>query len=246
VNQLIRISDIIQEHLANEDNYLIDDEKGKLIPSYLSALAKNFASEHQHIADEIRHVEKHLHHIKEVVVLQKDISGIVGIKENIILNEIADLAIQMGLPDGERKEIDVIKNYTYYGSIFSEKAKLLQILVNLIRNARDSVLAFQGISKKIAVCIKECLEKKCIEIIVEDNGSGISQENLKSIFSFGFTTKPDGHGFGLHSSAIAAKELGGSLKVESAGVGKGAFFIVELPLPKVQDEVAVKQAVQEQ
>lgn len=69
-----------------------------------------------------------------------------------------------------------------------------------------------------------------VRIAVSDNGVGIPPENLTRIFHHGFTTKRDGHGFGLHSGALAAKELDGTLSVASEGVGKGATFTLELPL----------------
>ena len=55
---------------------------------------------------------------------------------------------------------------------------------------------------------------------------------LDPIFNHGFTTRKDGHGFGLHSCALAAKELGGSLTGESAGPGQGATFTLTLPLAR--------------
>jgi two-component system NtrC family sensor kinase len=58
---------------------------------------------------------------------------------------------------------------------------------------------------------------------------GIAAENLKRIFAHGFTTRKNGHGFGLHSGALAAKELGGSLRAQSVGPGQGASFVLELP-----------------
>ena len=61
-----------------------------------------------------------------------------------------------------------------------------------------------------------------------DNGIGIAKENLKELFRHGFTTKKHGHGFGLHSGALAAKEMGGTLTVHSDGEGKGATFTLEL------------------
>ena len=67
---------------------------------------------------------------------------------------------------------------------------------------------------------------------VRDNGVGIPAENLQRIFSFGFTTKRDGHGFGLHSSAVAAQEMDGSLLAHSDGRGNGAEFVLELPVVK--------------
>jgi signal transduction histidine kinase len=67
-------------------------------------------------------------------------------------------------------------------------------------------------------------------IRVEDNGIGIPPENLTRIFSHGFTTRPDGHGFGLHIGAINAREMGGSLSVASEGTGRGATFTLILPM----------------
>jgi signal transduction histidine kinase len=67
------------------------------------------------------------------------------------------------------------------------------------------------------------------KIEVVDNGIGIPEENLTRIFAHGFTTRRDGHGFGLHSSALAVRELGGSLQAHSDGTGKGATFTLLLP-----------------
>jgi signal transduction histidine kinase len=69
-----------------------------------------------------------------------------------------------------------------------------------------------------------------VKISVIDNGIGIPRQNLTQIFAHGFTTRKDGHGFGLHSGALAAKELGGALLVHSDGPGQGAVFTLELPL----------------
>jgi signal transduction histidine kinase len=65
---------------------------------------------------------------------------------------------------------------------------------------------------------------------VIDNGEGIAAENLTRIFAHGFTTKKDGHGFGLHSCVLAAREMGGSLLAASDGPGRGAAFTLVLPL----------------
>ncbi|GAO98540.1 sensor protein ZraS [Caedimonas varicaedens] len=87
-----------------------------------------------------------------------------------------------------------------------------------------------NVNRKINLSIKKDATGKDVYISVEDNGVGIDPDHLAKIFSFGFTTKKNGHGFGLHASALAAKEIGGSLKVESQGVGKGAVFTVALPI----------------
>jgi signal transduction histidine kinase len=73
-------------------------------------------------------------------------------------------------------------------------------------------------------------EDSRINIVVTDNGVGIPSENLNRIFNHGFTTRQQGHGFGLHSGALAAREMGGKLTARSDGSGAGATFTLELPL----------------
>jgi C4-dicarboxylate-specific signal transduction histidine kinase len=114
----------------------------------------------------------------------------------------------------------------------SDKSKVLQILINLIQNAKDSFLFedYEFPKKTIVVKVwKIDVENPKVNIEVSDNGIGISSENLKKVFMFGFTTKVKGHGFGLHSSAISAKELGGALLVRSEGLGRGSAFSLALP-----------------
>lgn len=111
-----------------------------------------------------------------------------------------------------------------------DKHKILQILTNLLRNAKHAVEDFGRPAGRIAVTIDADGERS--RIAVTDNGVGIAPENLTRIFRHGFTTKKNGHGFGLHSGANAAKEMSGRLSVHSAGPGTGATFTLELPVAK--------------
>jgi C4-dicarboxylate-specific signal transduction histidine kinase len=113
---------------------------------------------------------------------------------------------------------------------------VLQILVNLIRNAKYACDEAGRPDKRLSMRVTKGDE--LVRIAVRDNGIGIPPENLTRIFGHGFTTKKDGHGFGLHSGALAAKELGGSLTAHSDGVGRGATFTLELPLPTVRSHDA--------
>jgi signal transduction histidine kinase len=110
-----------------------------------------------------------------------------------------------------------------------DKHKLLQILVNLLQNARNACEDGGRPDKTITVRIRRSGEDKVI-IAVADNGVGIAAENLTRIFAHGFSTRKDGHGFGLHSAALAARQMGGALAAQSAGPGQGATFVLELPL----------------
>jgi C4-dicarboxylate-specific signal transduction histidine kinase len=112
---------------------------------------------------------------------------------------------------------------------------VLQILVNLVRNAEHACAQSAKLEKKIGICVRRVEDQ--VRIAVSDNGVGIAAENMIRIFKHGFTTKKDGHGFGLHSCALAAKELGGVLKAKSDGPEQGAIFILELPTSPAKHRV---------
>ena len=110
-----------------------------------------------------------------------------------------------------------------------EKHKVLQILVNLMRNAKYACDESGRADKRLTVRVANG-DGRRPRYRVMDNGVGIPPENLTRIFNHGFTTRKDGHGFGLHSGALAAEEMGGSLQVHSDGLGRGATFMLELPI----------------
>ena len=124
-----------------------------------------------------------------------------------------------------------------------EKHKVLQILVNLVRNAKYACLDSAQPDK--CVTVRLAAGDGRVRITELDNGVGIPPENLTRIFSHGFTTRQGGHGFGLHGGALAAREMGGSLTVHSDGPGQGATFVLELPQNTASDTVFRKQAPQE-
>jgi C4-dicarboxylate-specific signal transduction histidine kinase len=106
--------------------------------------------------------------------------------------------------------------------------KIIQILVNLIGNVHDACRESSVPEKRIT--LGTVTNGEFVRITVSDNRVGVPPENLVPIFSSGFTTKKNGHGFGLHSGAIAAKQMGGSLSVRSDGPGLGAVFTLEIPV----------------
>lgn len=232
LNKLTKISAMILENLPNKPNYLLEDPKGKLIPHYLDDMAQHLLLEQDNIKLEIQNLNQNISHIKDIVKMQSNISGVSGISEQVNVGEVIDLAIHMTAVSPERHHININKFFDEV-EIHIDKSKLLQILVNLIKNAKESLLQKNIKEKNINIYVKNQTDPlHNVEIIIEDNGIGISEDNLLRIFSMGFTTKTSGHGFGLHSAAIAAKELGGSLTAESKGKDQGAKFILTLPFVK--------------
>lgn len=231
-DKLFQIVNMIKEHIDTLSVYLSEDSKGKLIPNYLIALTEIISNNHQKNLEEIESIYQDLLHIKDIVSIQQSISGESGIPEKIFIPELIDTALQMSSNPSQDKLIKLNKKNIECLSIMADKSKLLQILINLIQNAKDAVLCNKNKKDKTIKFIVDDKKSQKIGIEVIDNGMGISPENLGHIFSFGFTTKENGHGFGLHSSALSAQDMGGSLKAESKGLGKGARFILTLPIHK--------------
>jgi signal transduction histidine kinase len=160
--------------------------------------------------------------------MQLTLAKVGGLVEPVAPQEILEDALLINSDDLARNRVEVKRHYDpAAGKITADKHKLLQILVNLIGNARNACIESNQSHKEIKLRLERT--DGTIRMSVEDNGVGIASENLVRIFSHGFTTRKAGHGFGLHSGALAAKQMGGQLKVESDGLGHGARFILDLP-----------------
>src|SRR5258706_1547619 len=227
-----RLKDVIlllNKNTTDLAGFLTNDPKGKIIPSYLTNLSERLAEEQQDLLKELELLTKNIEHIKEIVAMQQNYARVSGIIESLSIRNLVEDALQMHTAALARHGILVVRDYQEVPVISMDKHKVLQILVNLIRNAKYAMDAAARRDKRLSVSI-QLKHEKTIQISVTDNGIGISRENLTRIFSHGFTTKRDGHGFGLHSGAIAAREMGGSLHASSDGPGQGATFALELPL----------------
>ena len=142
--------------------------------------------------------------------------------------DLVEDSLRMNLGSMSRHGVEVIRDFEKVPPVNVEKHKILQILINLLRNAKNACDESGRADKRLTVRVRNGRERLKISVI--DNGVGIAPENLTRIFNHGFTTRKDGHGFGLHSGALAAREMGGSLTADSAGPGQGAAFTLELPL----------------
>jgi signal transduction histidine kinase len=152
-----------------------------------------------------------------------------AMSEELLLASLVEDALRLNAAALDRHGISVILEFGETPPLSVDRHKVLQILVNLIRNAKHAMDEPAAQGKQMTLRISH--ESSTARISVADEGVGIPAENLARIFEHGFTTRKEGHGFGLHSAALAAKELGGSLTAHSDGAGKGAIFTLSLPLP---------------
>ncbi len=209
--------------------YLTNDPNGQKLPGYLAKLGEFFIAENAELLDEADQLGRNIEHIKEVVAMQQSYAKVSGVFEDLPPQGLVDDAIAMNLSAFERHGVTLERNSSAVPLVRIDRHKVLQILINLLRNAKYALDDSTQADKRITVSIFAPNEQRA-HIVVADNGIGISPENLTRVFAHGFTTREEGHGFGLHSGALAAREMGGSLSVASAGPGHGASFTLELPI----------------
>jgi PAS domain S-box-containing protein len=224
-----RLAALLRNHANDLGKFLTSDPNGQKIPGYLQDLAGFLAAEQAFLLEETETVKKHIDHIKDIVSMQQSYAKVAGVTEIVKVSELVEDAVRMNVGALARHEVKLVREFDpNIPQIIADKHKILQILVNLIRNAKYACEDAGQKEKQLTIRIRQ--HENVIRIMVVDNGVGIPTENLTRIFNHGFTTRKEGHGFGLHSGALAAKEMGGALVAESEGLGKGATFTLELPL----------------
>jgi signal transduction histidine kinase len=228
---LTRAVRLINDHTADLGDFLTHDEKGKLLPGYLNKLVAAIAEEQRCVIEELGSLAKSVDHIKDIVAKQQSFAGVASVVEEVQIQDLVEEALRIDAGSLARHQVTVVKQYVDVPMLPLDKHLVLQVLVNLIGNAK------QAMSRQITVRvdIAGLVDGRCLRICVEDDGEGIAPENLSRLFAHGFTTRKNGHGFGLHSCALAAKEMGGTLTARSEGPGKGAVFTLELPIKSVGD-----------
>ena len=228
LSSLVGTADLLQAHAGELTAFLSKDPRGKLIPGFIIKLAAYLSAEQDETVQELSLLSGNIEHIKEVVARQQSYARVSGVMEFLSPVQLVEVVLRMNEAGLTRHGITVVREFSEVPDVAIDKHKALQILVNLVRNAEHALMAASSREKRLTIRVSLASSDR-VRIVVKDNGVGIPTENLTRIFGHGFTTKKEGHGFGLHSGALAAKEMGGSITAQSEGLGKGAEFTLELP-----------------
>jgi signal transduction histidine kinase len=221
-----KAGELLKQHVADAESGATRDKTSK-VSDYLLMLGQSLEAEQASLAGEVTNLTEKIQHIKNIIFAQQTYTRRVSFKETLDIQAILGDLLAMHEPAIIKQRVHVARDFASLPTISAEKSKLIQVLDNLIKNALEA-MSDGGLKHELRIKT-ECDQERVV-VSVSDTGHGIGEEQLKSIFRFGFTTKQDGHGFGLHSSAIAMGEMGGTIRVVSSGIGQGATFTISLPI----------------
>ncbi|UMR33149.1 ATP-binding protein [Massilia sp. MB5] len=210
-------------------DFLLRDERGQRLPAYLGELAAALGVERQQALAELTSLSGSIEHIKDIIATQQSYAGAACLLEDCRLDQLLEEALGMSGFAGQHDGIGIVRDYGVLPPLRLDRHRVLQILINLLGNARRAMDGLAVGERRLILRLRRHGDDN-VQVQVADSGEGIPAENLARIFRHGFTTRKDGHGFGLHSCVLAAREMGGSLQAASDGPGAGATFTLQLPL----------------
>jgi len=226
IDNIEKLATMLSEN-SDQPNFLCDDERGRQIPNYLKMIAEQITSDREKVQIELAATQRHLEHIVTIVAMQQQFATSSHVIEETNLAQLIEDAVVISSSSLIRHNISLVRDYPAKVIISIDQHQVMQILVNLIRNAKHACQAANHPDAQIKISVLQSPENT--QVIIKDNGIGIAADNLLQLFSHGFTTKKNGHGFGLHSGANSARAMGGTLEATSKGLGHGATFTLTLP-----------------
>jgi PAS domain S-box-containing protein len=228
ISYLADVVKLFEDHSSDLAAFMADEQQGKKVPAFLAHLHKDLLEEQNRMLESLEALTKHVQHMADIIQLQQSHSKTKGLIGPASIKELIEDAIQINAESIAQYGVKVDFDIEDLPTLQLDRHKVLQILTNLISNAIYALSENPEGDRILTISAKKS-ESGFVRLRVSDNGMGILKENLTRIFEHGFTTKERGHGFGLHSAALSANEMNGSIKVHSDGPRCGAVFTVELP-----------------
>lgn len=228
------LHEVFHENLNKHtlEDYLELDSKGTEMLPFLKNMSEQIQTEKVKEEATIEDLIKNIHHITETIQLQKKYASFEAVEEVVDIVSLFDDVIRMKKTSLKNAGIKVVKEIDYpLPAIEIDRNKLVQTLLNFLKNAIDSLHEQMNLYQELEPVIKIIAYQKNDGIVfsISDNGRGASENILDKVFDFGFTTKAEGSGFGLHDCANFIRSNQGTIQFHSDGIGKGAEIQCFIP-----------------
>ena len=229
VGGVSKLAELLSRHEGDLGEFVTQDAAGRCVPDHLGRLGAHLSDEQARLMDKIKALTESIQHIKEIVAMQQNYAKASGLRETASIAEVVEDALRMCSGALARHEIELERDYEDVPPFTLDRHKALQILFNLLDNAKHACWESGRKNKRIIVRIRRVANERA-RVDVIDNGAGVAPENIGRLFTQGFSTRMSGHGFGLHSSILAAQDMGGILSFCGNDPNPGAVFTLEIPL----------------
>jgi predicted ATPase/signal transduction histidine kinase len=223
-----QVATLLDEHRSDLAGFLSKDALGSQLVGYLNSLSEELAREQMALQGTLEDLDKNVGRVRAIVQMQQTYATSTLLTEECDLNELVEDALRLQQGALRQANIQVTREESPVPRVRVDRYKVLQILINLLSNARHALESMPASNRHVLVRLDRQGEWARLQVV--DSGVGLAPEVKHRLFTQGFTTRKEGHGIGLHSSSLAAKLLGGRLSLESEGLGKGATATLELPL----------------
>lgn len=231
IQDVNRTSSLLAAHQNDIGTFLTQDSKGQRVVGFLTQLGSHLRDQHAQTCQDLDTLISQIDHVKDIMAAQQDITRTSSIHEPVLLKDLVETALKINAPGFDKYHIAITRDYVDLPQVITDKQQVIHIVANLLRNAKDAIRQQGPGPHGLTLQIHPHSEREnWISIQISDTGIGIPTENLHRIFAQSFSKEGSTQGAGLHSNAIAAKNLGGSLTASSEGKGRGATFTLELPV----------------
>ncbi|MGV7228130.1 MAG: ATP-binding protein [Nitrospirales bacterium] len=236
VDDVGRIADMLEAHEDNVGWYLTQDPKGKKIPHFLGKLSKDLCHTHMNTLKELTSLNYFLEQLEYLLTAGQTPERAGGFKDTVHFAAVMDEAVVSHQGELDRMGIEVVREYHAVGEGILEVSRLSPILVNLIRNAINSMREVAEGVHRLVLHVLPCPDRDgFVRLQIEDSGRGISSDCLTRVFLPQQPGSQPDFLPNLHMSALAAKDLGGCLRVWSDGLNQGAIFTLDLPVIHMEE-----------
>ncbi|MDP3795896.1 MAG: CHASE domain-containing protein [Polaromonas sp.] len=231
LGKLRKVAQLMQEQHAHDPSAPgASEARVRALPEFVARLSELLEAGQKAVLKEVENLRVCVQHASTVIATQQALARPgAQLRKLVSANGLMESALKLNRPTFEVPGIELHQDYAYMGAVSVEQHKVQQVLSNLLLNAAQALRNSSRADKQL--WLSTARVEGWVRLTVRDNGEGIDPQQLPLVFSHGFTTKRDGHGFGLHLSANWAREVGGSLTGSSDGRGHGASFTLALPAP---------------
>jgi signal transduction histidine kinase len=232
LGKLRALLDAHQDHLPE---FFAHDPRAKLVGQYLEKIAEELRGGLRCIEGEAGELQNRVSLIRETIATLQAYAreGRDALpSQPIEIAQTIETALKLQEGNLVRQRVEIVRDLSDVPPLIARQAELVHVFMNLIKNAVEAMRSTPPEARRLTVQLR--VEDGFIRVRFTDAGEGITRENAPRIFTYGFTTKPDGHGFGLHTCANHVRQMGGTIQAESEGPNRGASFVLSFPRPETR------------